>query len=198
MFKKITFEKYPFLIAAKSWHRYAVSALCLTILVALWFLLLYEPLSRKYQELAMQLYAYQKDISLYAQEQENHKHTLRDVAHLKASCDAHMLTYNDTSKKALSLMAKYAHLYNLHLLALRQKKTCDKKLHSTAAIELQAEGSLQDIYLLLHQLERDKVARCAQLHISYQQPDVYALSMTCKIIMLAKKSPSTLEKKLKG
>lgn len=194
MFKKITLEKYPFLIAAKPWHRYGATALFIALLIATWFFLLYEPLLRKHQELAAQLYAYQKDISLYAQEQEKQKYTTREVAHLKASCDAYMLTHNDAPKKAVALMTKYAHTYNLRLLAMRQKTACDKKLHATAVMDIQMEGSLQDIYLLLHKLEKDRAARCAQLHITYQRPETYMLSMTCKIIMLTKKSPSTLEK----
>lgn len=199
MFKNITFEKYPLLIAAKQWHRYAVTALLIFILVGIWFLFLYAPLDRKYQELAGQLHAYQKDISLYAQEQDKHKYTTREVAQLKASCDAYMLTHHDAPKRAVALITKYVHMYNLHLLAIRQKTACNKKLHTTVSVELQAQGSLQDIYLLLYQLEKEKLARCAYLNISQQQPNVYMISMTCKIIMLKKnESPSTLEKKLKG
>lgn len=200
MFKNITFEKYPLLIAAKPWHRYAVSALLVASLTMAWFLFLYAPLKRKYDQVNAQIYAYQKDISMHVQEQEKHKQTEREVAHLASWCDAYGVMHSDAPKKIIELIAHYVQLSNLQLQDMHQIKAVDKLCHTTTGITLQAKGTLHDIQMFLYALEKERlVMRCSQLHIMYEQHDIYTLQLTFKVVVFKKnESPSTLEKKLKG
>lgn len=190
---------YLFVLSLKRWHRYAITALLLIVLLLVWLLALYLPLHKQTIAIQVQLNQFKQDLQTNVSERESCKGLLQEIEELEHATNVVAASSLKKAEENIGLIVNQMESLAITLLSIKKSGSISKGLYRTTLVSVQAEGQLASIIQFFNVLKNNQcLVQSSHFILQHEKDDLYTLYAELKFFSMAKElkneSPSTLEK----
>jgi Tfp pilus assembly protein PilO len=191
---------YHWLAAVQPGRRTFYTLLTNAVIVLLWFVCWYMPMSKALVHLECEMQKINKDTAVCSEQQESCKKLSEDLEQTRCS----LAKFSDVKAAFpahITSLVQHTNDADIQLLSIRLVEQKDRQWYTSVHATLDALGSLaaiQTFFKALH--EKQQLVQCDELSLQKHVDDTYVLHCVLKCMLPKEidceeiKSPSTLKK----